>query len=74
MSFNQFSKTYDQLAFDTFKLFEKSPYYPYSSDLAVYRNPGQTPFYQESIDAALLMGNVITRADFAAKNKLAIEI
>ena len=74
MSENFFSTTYDQLVFDTWKIFEKSPYYPWPTDLAVYENPGQTPFYQESIDAALLMGNVITRADFAAKNKLAKEI
>ena len=53
-----------------FKMYENSPFFPYPSDIATYNNPGQCPFYQESIDAAAIMGNVISRADFAAKNRL----
>ena len=52
------------------KLFQYSPYFPFSKDLSVYNDQGLTPFYQESIDNAAIMGNVITRADFATKNKL----
>ena len=52
------------------KLFQYSPYFPFSKDLSVYNDQGLTPFYQESIDNAAIMGNVITRADFAIKNKL----
>ena len=55
---------------EQYQIFQHSPYYKYSNNLSIYNDPGQTPFYQESIDAALIMGNVISRADFATKNKL----